>query len=113
MRTNLSITAIVVATIAVLAVLVPLDLSSHNIKAQASILTADKTSSPNHNMTQMFEGQDSTSSDQSNGAQDSDTQNTLLSKTSDNVTVDFTADQIIQTNHLAFSLKIDVYLFYV
>jgi plastocyanin len=113
MRTNLAITTIVVATIAVLAIIVPLDLSSHDIKtqalAQASALTSDYSSnSPHHDMISMMMGQDSMNSDQSSGTpQESDTQNTPLSKTSDNVTVDFTADPVIQTNQLA-SIQMEV-----
>jgi plastocyanin len=108
MRTNLAITAIVVAAIAVLAITVPLELMSHDNNTQSitqtSTVTADNNSmtAPHHDMIQMIMGQDSTSSDQSNGTpQESDIQNTPLSKTSDNVTVDFTADPVIQTNKLA------------
>jgi plastocyanin len=59
-------------------------------------------------MLKMISGQNnSMNSDQSNGSQDSDTQNTPLSKTSGNVKVDFTADPVIQTNKLA-SIQMDV-----
>ncbi|MDE1726446.1 MAG: cupredoxin domain-containing protein [Thaumarchaeota archaeon] len=66
-------------------------------------MTADNNSmtAPHHDMTAMMYGQDSMSSGQSNEMKDSDTQNTPLSKTSDNVTVDFTATPMIQTNNLA------------
>lgn len=107
MQTNSAITTIVIATVAVLAMIVPLDLMSHDNRAQglgqASVMTADNypTTAPSHDMTAMMMGQDSMGSDQSNETQDSDTQNTPLSKTSGNVTVDFTATPVIQTNQLA------------
>jgi plastocyanin len=107
MRTNLAITTIVIATIAVLATIVPLELMSHDNKAQAfgqaSTMTVDYNSmtAPHHDMGAMMMGQDSMSADQSNGMQYNDTQNTPLSKTSNNVTVNFTADPVIQTNQLA------------
>lgn len=114
MQKNLAITTIAVAAIAVLAILVPLELLVHDNKtqslAQTSMAIADNSSmnAPHHDMIKMMEGQDSTISDQSNGtSQDSDMQNTPLSKTSGNVTVDFTADPVIQTNQLA-SIQMDV-----
>lgn len=106
MQTNLAITTIVIATVAVLAMIVPLDLMSHD-KAQdlgqASAMTADNYSmnTPSHDMTTMMMGQDSMNSDQSNETQENYTQNTPLSKTSGNVTVDFTATPVIQANQLA------------
>lgn len=106
MKTDLATTTIVIATVAVLAMIVPLDLMSHDKTpelGQASALTADNNSmtAPSHDMIQMIDGQDSMGSDQSNETQDSDTQNTPLSKTSGNVTVDFNATSMIQTNQLA------------
>ena len=106
MQTNLAITAIVIATVAVLAMIVPLDLMSHDYKTQglgqANAEMADNSvTAPHHDMVAMMMGQDSMSSGQSNETEDNDTQNTPLSKTSDNVTVDFAAAQVIQTNNLA------------
>lgn len=96
-----------VAAIALMAIIVPLAVMPQENKTQsqanASTETTDYNSmnAPHHDMIAMVEGQDSISSGQSNGSQDSDTQNTPLSKTSGNVTVDFAADSIIQTNKLA------------
>ncbi|MDE1765648.1 MAG: cupredoxin domain-containing protein [Thaumarchaeota archaeon] len=106
MQTNLAITTIVIATVAVLAMIVPLDLMSHDSKmqglGQANAEMADNSmAAPHHDMVAMMMGQDSMSSDQSNETQDNDAQNTSLSKTSDNVTVDFAATPMIQTNSLA------------
>jgi len=104
MKADLATTTIVIATVAVLAMIVPLDLMSHDKTiGQASAMTLDNdsmTAQP-HDMIQMIEGQDSMGSDQSNETQDSDTQNTPLSRTSGNVTVDFNATSLIQTNQLA------------
>lgn len=104
MQANLAITTIVVATVAALAMIVPLDLMSHDkTLGQANAITAngDSMAAPQHDMILMAEGLDPTGSDQSNETQDSDTQNTPLSKTSGNVTVDFNATSMIQTNQLA------------
>ncbi|MDE1763852.1 MAG: cupredoxin domain-containing protein [Thaumarchaeota archaeon] len=106
MQTNLAITTIVIATIAVLAMIVPLDLMSHDNKTQGlgqanAEMSGNSMTAPHHDMAAMMMGQDSMSSDQSNETQDNDTQNTPLSKTSDNVTVDFAATPMIQTNSLA------------
>jgi plastocyanin len=97
MNTNLANAVIVIATIAVLAIIVPLDLSSVESKThalgQVSTLTADYSSmnGAHHDMVAMMAGQDSI---------DNDMLNTPQSKTSDNVTVDFTATPKIQTNQL-------------
>ncbi len=105
MQTNLAITTIVIATVAVLAMIVPLDLMSHDNKmqalGQANAMADNSMTVPQHDMSQMMMGQDSMSSSQSNDTQDDDTKNTPLSKASDNVTVDFSADKMIQTNSLA------------
>ncbi len=101
------------ATIALVAIIVPFELVPQDSKVQsqanASTEATDynSVSTQHHDMVAMMMGQDSISTDQSNGSQDSDTQNTPLSKTSDNVTVDFVADPTIQVNQLA-SIKMDV-----
>ena len=107
MQTNFAIMAIVIATIAVLAIIVPLDFMSHESKTQslsqssAASVGNNSITALHHNMTQMFEGQNY-ASDQSNGTtQGNYAQNTGLSQTSGNVTVDFTANPVIQTNQLA------------
>ena len=107
MQTNLAITTIVIATVAVLAMIVPLDFMSHDNKIQAlgqanAMTDNNSMTASQHDMTQMMMGQgDSMSSGQSNDMQDDNTKNTPLSKTSDNVTVDFSATPMIQTNGLA------------
>ncbi len=107
MRTKSVFIMSLVASIAVLAMIVPLALVSQDNKAQAqssSAMMADSNSmtSPHHDMVAMMMGQDnSMSSGQQDGMQDNDTQNAPQSKTSDNVTVDFAATPMIQTNQLA------------
>ncbi|HKU33563.1 MAG TPA: plastocyanin/azurin family copper-binding protein [Candidatus Nitrosotalea sp.] len=107
MRTRSVFIMSLVASIAVLAMIVPLALVSQDNKAQAQssgIVMADSNSmiSPHHDMVAMMMGQDSSmSSGQQDGMQDNDTQNAPLSKTSGNVTVDFAATPMIQTNQLA------------
>ena len=106
MRTNLTI-AIIVVAICALAVVLPLEFMSHDDKTQALAQTGtpaaagSPVSSQNHDMATMLMGQNQAISGQSNGTQDSDTQNAPLSKTSGNITVSFAADPVIQTNQLA------------
>ncbi len=113
MRTKPVLIVSLIASIAIVAIVVPLALLPQDSKAQTqttsnTMAENNSTTSPHHDMTKMILGQDdSMNSDQSNGTHDDDTKNTPLSKTSDNVTVDFTADQIIQTNQLA-SIHMDV-----
>ena len=109
MRRNLILVTSLIVAIALAAIILPLEIVPQNnrmqvqAQTQASTVPADNTSaSPSHDMTAMMAGQDnSMNSDQSNGIQDNDVQNTPLSKTSDNVTVDFAATPVIQTNKLA------------
>lgn len=109
MRRNLILVTSLIAAIALAAIILPLEFVPQNNKiqaqaqTQASTISADNPpTSPPHDMTKMMAGQDSSmDSDQTNGMQDNDTQNAPLSKTSDNVTVDFVATPIIQTNKLA------------
>src|SRR5574337_784004 len=115
MRRNLILVTSLIAAIALAAIILPLEFVPQNNKIQAQAQTQANTvpadnqpTSPPHDMTKMMAGQDnSMDSDQSNGMQDNDTQNAPLSKTSDNVTVDFVATPIIQTNKLA-SIQIHV-----
>lgn len=106
MQNKILITSLI-AAIALVAIIVPIAYVSQDNKMQsqanASTETTDSNSAtvPHHDMVAMMTGQDSANSDQSSGSQDSDTQNTPLSKVSGNVTVDFTADPLIQTNKLA------------
>jgi plastocyanin len=104
---NLVLIASLVTAIALVAIVVPLVLVSQDNKIQSQananteMTNSNSMMAPHHDMIAMMMGQDSVNPDQANEQQDNDTQNTPLSKTSDNVTVDFTADPIIQTNKLA------------
>ncbi|VVC05606.1 Plastocyanin [uncultured archaeon] len=111
MRTKLVLITSLVAAIALVAIIVPLELAPQNnvqaqvqTQVQASTVTADYNSmtSPHHDMIAMMMGQDaSVNSGQSNGSQDNDTQNKPQSKVSDGIKVDFTAQSVIHTNELA------------
>ena len=104
---NVVLLSMVAIPLAILTtVLVPLSSISYGQQdqGQASALMADDNSmtSPHPDMIKMMMGQDSSmNSDQSNGSQDSDTQNKPQSKASDGIHVDFTAQPVIHTNELA------------
>jgi plastocyanin len=107
------------------AVLVPLQPTQYGLQAHAEQVPAENmdvhaaVGGPNHSMTLMMAGVDSsmsTGTDSSmntgNGSSDNGEnyatmENTPLSKASDNVTVDFTADPVIQANQLA-SIQMNV-----
>lgn len=92
MRRNLILVTSLIAAIALAAIVLPLELVPQNNKiqaqaqTQASAVSADNPPDPPHDMAKMMAGQDSSMySDQTNGMQDNDTQNALLSKTKSQV----------------------------
>lgn len=109
MRRNLILITSLAIAIALAAIIVPLELVTQNNKIQAQAQTqsspvvANETSmnSPSHDMAKMLGGQDNSMNFSQSNGQDNDAKNTPLTKTSDNVTVDFTATPIIQANKLA------------
>jgi plastocyanin len=110
MQRKLILITSLLAAITLVAIIVPFEFSPQDNKiqaqaqVQASTVMADNNSMArtHHDMIKMMMGQDDPmNSSPSDGSQNNDMQNTPLSKTSDNVTVDFAATPIIQTNNLA------------
>src|SRR5579872_809065 len=109
MRRNLILITSLLVAIALAAIILPLELVPQNNKIQAQAQTQASTAVANdnpitskpHDMTKMMAGQDDSMNAGKSNGDDNDTQNTPLSKASDNVTVDFVATPIIQTNKLA------------
>jgi plastocyanin len=109
MQRNLVLITSLVAAIALVAIIVPLELApqDNKIQAQAQVQTStvmannNSMISPHHDMSKMMGQGYSMNSSPSNGSQDNDTQNKPQSKISDGIHVDFTAQPVIRTNELA------------
>jgi len=110
MQRNLILITSLVVTIALVAIILPLELIPQNNKIQAQAQTQAGTvvagdtsmTSLHHDMAKMMGGQDdSMNPSPSNGSQGNDTQNKPQSKISGGIHVDFATQPVIHTNELA------------